>query len=122
MNKSTITISVLAIVTLLALAGCQAAPVENTTDKQVNNTNGIDLTPPSEEVQKLLSLQDQLSQTVKTGDLTKCQDLEMEQYVKSCEINILANKATSATDTAACDSASSEEIKTQCLALVAAKK
>lgn len=121
MNKN-ILITTVAVVALLALAGCQSAPSETTKDNQANGENGINLTPPSEEVQKLLSLQDQLSQIVKAADVAKCQELSMEQYVKSCEVNILANKAASATDTAVCDAASSEEIKTQCQTLVAGKK
>jgi hypothetical protein len=46
----------------------------------------------------------------------------MEQYQKSCQVNILANRAQSAEDTAVCDEASSEDLKKQCLSLVAGKK
>ena len=123
MNKNLFLTGIVVAVTVLSLAGCQSNPADQKANAGKDDSqNGIVLTPPSEEVQKLLSLQDQLSQIVKTGDVSKCTDLSMEQYAKSCEVNILANKATTATDTAVCDTASSEDLKTQCLTLVAAKK
>lgn len=122
MNKNILIISAVFSLALLAFSGCQQAPADNGQNGKVNAQGVLEIEPPSEEVQKLLSLQDQLSQIVRTDDLSRCSELSMEQYQRSCQVNILANRAQSAEDTAVCDEAANEDLKKQCLSLVAGKK
>jgi hypothetical protein len=123
MNKNTIAIAAIFSLALLALTACQQPQAgQNAQNGKVNAQGTIEIEPPSEEVQKLLSLQDQLSQIVRSGALSRCSELSMTQYQNSCQVNILANRAQSAEDTAVCDEAGNEELKKQCLTLVAGKK
>ncbi len=73
---------------------------------------------PPAEIKELLKMQDQLSTIVKSGDISKCKDLGMTQYVMSCEINVMLSSAKSKDDTAVCDKASTKDIKDQCLMLL----
>jgi hypothetical protein len=69
----------------------------------------------------LLEMQGKLSEIVLSGDVERCKELTLEQYLTSCEANILANRAQSPGDATVCDEASTENNKTRCINLVSNK-
>lgn len=103
---------------LLFGVGCQQLPDEGGPGAGESVVTEKPSDEISEEVKTLLNSQDLLNEIVQSGDLGRCKEFEMEQYAKSCEVNILSAKAGTSGDTAICDDGSTEAIKQQCKALV----
>jgi hypothetical protein len=73
------------------------------------------------EVKQLRENQDKLNLLIAGGEITKCNDLDLNQFRDSCEANILVSRAKTNKDLTVCKEASTAEIKTQCERLVAKK-
>jgi hypothetical protein len=71
--------------------------------------------------QDLLRFQDRLNEIVKSGDVSKCKELTVQQFFVTCEVDMLSAQAKSADDTQVCDKASKKEIKDRCVAQVKLK-
>lgn len=51
---------------------------------------------------------------LESGDHTRCQELQLENSILDCELNILTNKAVQENNIAICDQASTENAQTIC--------
>ena len=98
--------------------GCQQLPEEGAPGAGQPGVTENPSDEISEEVKTLLNSQDLLNEIVKSGDLSRCKEFDMEQYARSCEVNILSSKARTSGDTSICDDGSTDAIKQQCKALV----
>lgn len=118
-------LSISIILGSLIFSGCTTTQVTESLDQMGIQTGDLQ-NPVTEEkkkeVENLLSLQDQLSEIVTEGDASRCQELSLEQFVVSCEVNILSAQAKTASDTGVCDKASTDDIKARCVATVELKK
>lgn len=116
---------VLLMFVALCCVGCQkVASIESAgeaknSEQTVSSEKSVEKNPVvSSEVEKLLKMQDQLNELVKKADVGACKGLELPQYQKSCQVNILVNKAKDKKDMKVCDAASDEDIKRDCINIV----
>jgi len=68
----------------------------------------------SPDLNKLLQLQQQLNDIVKTGKIENCAQITDPTYNESCQAHMLVGKAKSNTDTAVCDAGTTDNIKKLC--------
>lgn len=119
MNMNRYLLVCLLVAVLMFGVGCKQVPEEN--ESVITGGVGLDegvSDEISEEVKVLLNSQDLLNEIVKSDDLSRCKEFELEQYAKSCEVNILSARGGTSGDTSVCEDGSTEAIKLQCKALV----
>lgn len=68
----------------------------------------------AEQAEKLAEMSELAQEINDSGDVTRCKELENENFEKTCELNILVNKAIQAKSKDSCGEASTKELQKQC--------
>ncbi len=111
------------------ISGCAAGPevqnnAENSGAEMIENQNNdawsVEDRELTEQETNLIAQQDLLNEITAGGDISRCSELEMEQFFVNCEVYILSARAENASDIAVCDEASNDNIKERCVAQVEA--